>query len=141
MSAIVNCPNCGKKNRVPAAASGYPRCGVCKSAVPWIVDAGDADFAEVVEQAPQMVLVDLWATWCGPCQFIGPKFVAMAEDFTNVKFIKVDVDACSEVAEYCSIQAMPTFQVFKNSQKVEELVGANEVKLRELVEKYNSPTN
>lgn len=50
MSAIVTCPNCGKKNRVPAAASGYPRCGVCKSAVPWIVDAGDADFAEVVEQ-------------------------------------------------------------------------------------------
>ncbi|MBM7501872.1 thioredoxin 2 [Brachybacterium muris] len=50
MSAIVTCPNCGKKNRVPAAASGYPRCGV-KSAVPWIVDAGDADFAEVVEKA------------------------------------------------------------------------------------------
>lgn len=59
MSAIVTCPNCGKKNRLPAAASGYPRCGVCKSAVPWIVDAGDADFAEVVEKAPQVVLVDL----------------------------------------------------------------------------------
>ena len=40
MSAIVTCPNCGKKNRVPAAASGYPRCGVCKSAVPWIVEHG-----------------------------------------------------------------------------------------------------
>ena len=49
MSAIVTCPNCGKKNRVPAAASGYPRCGACKSVVPWIVDAGDAAAPHLLE--------------------------------------------------------------------------------------------
>ena len=94
----------------------------------------DATLTEAGEKA---VIIDFTATWCGPCQFIGPKFVQMADEFTNVVFIKVDVDACSEVAEYCSIQAMPTFQVFKNNEKVEELVGANEGKLRELVAKYN----
>lgn len=91
MSAIVTCPNCGKNNRVPAAASGYPRCGVCKSAVPWIVDAGDADFAEVAEQAPQVVLVDLWATWCGPCRMVSPALEKVAtERAGKLKLVKVD---------------------------------------------------
>ncbi len=100
MSAIVTCPNCGKKNRVPAVASGYPRCGVCKSAVPWIVDAGDADFAEVVEQAPQVVLVDLWATWCGPCRMVSPALekVATERAAASLKLVKVDVDAAPETA-------------------------------------------
>lgn len=109
MSAIVTCPNCGKKNRVPAAASGYPRCGVCKSALPWIVDAGDADFAEVVEQAPQVVLVDLWATWCGPCRMVSPALEKVAtERAGKLKLVKVDVDAAPETARKFSVQAVPT---------------------------------
>lgn len=105
MSAIVTCPNCGKNNRVPAAASGYPRCGVCKSAVPWIVDAGDADFAEVAEQAPQVVLVDLWATWCGPCRVVSPALEEVAtERAGKLKLVKVDVDAAPETARKFSGQ-------------------------------------
>src|SRR3712207_7050823 len=53
---IVPCPTCGQRNRVPAAAAGTPRCGRCRAALPWLVDAGDADFAEVAEQAPVPVL-------------------------------------------------------------------------------------
>jgi thioredoxin 2 len=63
--AIITCPHCGRRNRVPVAASGTPRCGKCHQPLPWAVDAGDDTFAEVVEQATIPVVVDMWATWCG----------------------------------------------------------------------------
>ena len=53
---VVACPSCGRRNRVPADAAGTPRCGQCHTPLPWIVDAGDADFTAVVEQAPLPVL-------------------------------------------------------------------------------------
>jgi|EP00945_MAST-04E_sp_MAST-4E-sp1_P001202 thioredoxin 1 len=100
--------------------------------------ANEAEFQETLASAGEKaVVVDFTATWCGPCQMIGPKFVAMAEEFSNVIFIKVDVDQCDETAQNCGISAMPTFQVYKNKEKAEELVGANEAKLREMIAKYN----
>ncbi|MDQ6854550.1 MAG: thioredoxin domain-containing protein, partial [Actinomycetota bacterium] len=63
---VIQCENCGRKNRVPAAASGTPRCANCHRPLPWLTEAGDDNFAEVVEQASIPVLIDLWAPWCGP---------------------------------------------------------------------------
>ena len=57
--AVVACPWCGRRNRVPAAAAGTPRCGQCHQSLPWIVDAGDHDFAELADRAPLPVLLDL----------------------------------------------------------------------------------
>lgn len=125
MSAIVTCPNCGKKNRVPAAASGYPRCGACKSVVPWIVDAGDADFAEVVEKAPQVVLVDLWATWCGPCRMVSPALEKVAtERAGELKLVKVDVDAAPETARKFSVQTVPTLLILNQGNVLSRQSGA-----------------
>jgi thioredoxin 2 len=50
-SNIVRCATCGKKNRVPAAAHGVPKCGNCGAWLPWIVDATEGEFSEVVEKA------------------------------------------------------------------------------------------
>ena len=60
-STTVVCPNCGKRNRVPAAADGKPRCANCHHWLPWVVDAGDLDFAEIVEKSAVPVL-----SICGP---------------------------------------------------------------------------
>ncbi|WP_370852716.1 thioredoxin family protein [Rhodococcus sp. 1139] len=68
----VKCPHCGKTNKVPAAGDGRPRCGNCHEPLPWIASAGDGDFAEVAEKSSVPVLVDLWATWCGPCRMVSP---------------------------------------------------------------------
>jgi thioredoxin-like negative regulator of GroEL len=67
---------------------------------------------------------------------IGPEFVKLSNEYTSVVFLKVDVDQVESVAASCGISAMPTFQVFKDGQKVDELVGASKDKLKELVEKH-----
>ncbi|WP_435882607.1 thioredoxin family protein [Streptomyces nigra] len=88
MQAItVTCPNCGRTNRIPVAAEGRPECGNRKQPLPWMVDAGDDDFAEVVERADVPVVVDLWATWCGPA--LEKVATALAG---RIELVKVDID-------------------------------------------------
>ena len=96
--------------------------------------ATKAEFDEVLKSNTKLVAVDFTASWCGPCQRIGPKFVAMAAEYDDVVFIKVDVDENAETAEFCGIEAMPTFQFFKGSVKVDELVGASEQALKDKIE-------
>ena len=96
----MNCPHCGKTNSVPAAAAGNPSCGNCHQPLPWIADAGDDDFAEVAEKASVPVLVDLWATWCGPCRMVSPALEQLASERAGrIKLVKVDVDAAPGTAE------------------------------------------
>ena len=64
---------------------------------------------------------------------IAPIFEKMAEEFQDVLFLKVDVDAANDVAGFCGIEAMPTFQAFKGGQKIAEIKGADQTKLRSLV--------
>jgi thioredoxin 2 len=59
MAEIVTCANCGKRNRLPAAATGVARCAACHTALPWLTAARDGDFDEVVTAASLPVLVDL----------------------------------------------------------------------------------
>ncbi len=63
VNEIVECPQYGRRNRVPAAATGKPRCAQCQHWLPWIVDAGDGDYVDLVEKSPVPVLVDLWTPW------------------------------------------------------------------------------
>lgn len=68
---------------------------------------------------------------------ISPEFDRLSESYANIVFLKVDVDEVEAVAAACGISAMPTFQVWKDGKKVDELVGASKEKLKELIEKYN----
>jgi len=79
------------------------------------------------------VVVDFTAQWCGPCRMIGPKFEEFSLTYTDLLFVKVDVDDCDSVAAKAGISAMPTFQVYKAGQKVDEIVGASPEKLEALI--------
>ena len=78
------------------------------------------------------VLVDFTASWCGPCKKIGPYFEELATKYTDVIFVKIDVDDLDDVAAECGISAMPTFQLYSNGVKVQELTGADKDKLEAL---------
>eukprot|EP01080_Neovahlkampfia_damariscottae_P003251 gene3251-5694_t len=94
-----------------------------------------ADFKSQLEKAGEKyIIVDYWATWCGPCIKIAPLFEKLSNEHENVVFLKVDVDECDEISEEYGVTAMPTFQVFKNGSMIKEWKGANDTKLTEEVQ-------
>ncbi len=122
---VVACPNCGKQNRVPAAAKGRPRCARCHQDLPWIAEAGDADFATVVERASLPVVVDLWAPWCGPCRMISPALEEVAERLRGrMKLVKVNVDESPATAQRFGVQGIPTLLLFRHGQLIDRSIGA-----------------
>ncbi|HEY0487263.1 MAG TPA: thioredoxin [Mycobacteriales bacterium] len=124
-AAVVTCEHCGTRNRVPAAASGVPRCGNCKNPLPWVAEADDDTFAEVVEQAKLPVLVDLWATWCGPCRMVSPALEKVARELAGrIKLVKVDVDAAPRISRRFAVQAVPTLLLVSGGEVVARQAGA-----------------
>jgi len=123
--AVITCPNCGRKNRVPAAASGTPHCGHCHRPLPWIVDASDDNFTEIAEQAAVPVVVDLWAPWCGPCRMVSPVLADLAAEFAGrMKLVKVNVDSSPRLQSRFGVQSIPTLLLLDAGQIKATQIGA-----------------
>ncbi|MBO3682797.1 thioredoxin [Streptomyces sp. NEAU-YJ-81] len=121
----IKCPTCGRANKIPAAAEGAPRCGNCKSPLPWIVDADENEFADVAEKATPLVVVDLWATWCGPCRMVSPALEQVATELAGkVKLVKVDIDRNPHLAQRFEVQAVPTLLILDKGELVARRAGA-----------------
>ena len=91
-------------------------------AKPNMVD--DNNFDEVVLQAKMPVLVDFWATWCGPCLMVAPIIEELTEEYEGrVGFAKLDVDQNPKTATKYSIMSIPNLIIFKNGQPVSQIVG------------------
>ena len=82
------------------------------------------NFKEEVLESKVPVLVDFWATWCGPCQMVGPIVEELGEEVTDANIFKVDVDANPDLAREYRVMSIPTFLVFKDGQMVKRDMGA-----------------
>ena len=91
----------------------------------------------LAKQGGRATIVDFTATWCPPCQKMGPIFEALEEKYPMMVFLKVDVDENQETAKEYRIEAMPTFKAFFNGGDVGTVVGADTEKLFEMVDKEN----
>jgi thioredoxin 1 len=127
-----------KVSTCPSAA----RFGVPKRAIQ--VRGGDVLEAATPEEMEailikangNLVVIDHWAAWCGPCKMIAPLFSELSEQIDDVVFVKVDVDENPDTAAKYSVSAMPTFVFVKNGEVVDRLMGANPERLKELIEEH-----
>jgi len=124
-AALIQCPNCGRKNRVPTAATGTPRCGNCHRPLPWIVDAGDETFIDIAEKVSVPVLVDLWAPWCGPCRMVSPALAEVATELAGqIKLVKVNVDESPRLQQRFGVQSIPTLLLLREGKENARQIGA-----------------
>ena len=89
-----------------------------------ILHVNKNDFGSVVKGSAKTVLVDFWASWCGPCRMIAPVLEEVAAERPDVKVCKVNVDEEQELAISYGVSSIPTLLVFKNGQLVNKSIGA-----------------
>jgi thioredoxin 1 len=103
---------------------------------PEIVELNDTNFDKSII-GNTAVIVDFWATWCGPCQFMLPIFTRLAKKYKTIRFVRVNVDDAPGISQRYGVYAIPTFLVFKNGKPIDKAVGAvGEPGLHMLAQKY-----
>ena len=88
-----------------------------------VMDLDSSNFHDAVSQN-NLLLVDFWAEWCGPCKSMHTIFSRMAKKYEQVRFARVNVDNSQDVAKKFNVQSIPTFIMFKNGQVAQQMVGA-----------------
>lgn len=89
-----------------------------------VLHINDNDFEQEVIKSDIPVLVDFWATWCGPCKMIAPSLEELSDEMPNVKFVKVDIDKNGVYAAQLGIMSIPTLLIYKNGEVVGKQIGA-----------------
>jgi thioredoxin 1 len=90
-----------------------------------IVNVTDAEFVNMVSESDKVVLVDMWADWCGPCKMMEPVLEQIAEDYSEkIKVVKLNIDQNQETPQKFGVMNIPTLILFRNGEEIGRVVGA-----------------
>ncbi len=125
---ITMCTSCGGLNKVPEEKlDSNPKCGKCKNPLykgeP--ISMTGTQLMRAIEKTDELLVVDFWATWCGPCQQFAPTFKqAAAQLEPKARFIKIETEAEQAISAKYSIRSIPTLVMFKNGKEIDRVSGA-----------------
>ena len=128
MAIQIVCAHCQRPNRVPEDRLGdNPKCGACKqtilSAAP--IEMSATSFPKHIKNDQLPVVVDFWASWCGPCQMMAPEFAKVSETMNEKAiFGKVNTETEQQIAAQYGIRSIPTIILFKNGAEKARVAGA-----------------
>ena len=101
-----------------------------------VTDVTSENYEEEVVNSEKPVVIDMWASWCGPCRAIAPTFKELADEMQDVKFVKIDVDSNSDLAQKFGVSSIPAFVVLKKGDVVSFSVGAqSKANMKTFIEK------
>jgi len=124
---IIACPHCASRNRVPPAKLGGGTCGKCGKALftahPVVLTAANFDAHAVKSDIP--LVIDFWASWCGPCRQMAPAFEAAAALLEpKVRLGKLDTEAEQAIATRYSIRSIPSLVIIHHGHEIARKAGA-----------------
>ena len=121
------CKSCHSVNRIQRDKASQAVCGKCQTPIQFhglVTEASTIDFQKIIRSSDLPVVVDFWASWCGPCKMYGPEFEKASLQTTNAVFIKVNTETEQELAGQLGIRGIPCTVIFKDGKETLRQAGA-----------------